>query len=53
MRYLRNIGVIIIFGVFVAACGGGESDASQTDSTRKIDPIGFETRIGIIPASAN
>ena len=53
MRFLRNIGVIIIFGVSVAACGGGESDASQTGATSKIDPIGFETRIGIIPASAN
>lgn len=53
MRFFKIIGVIILFGMSVAACGGGESDPSQADTTSKIDPIGFETRIGIIPASTN
>ncbi len=52
MRSFSNIVMIILLGAIVAACGGGEGDPSQSDATNKIEPIGFEARIGIIPASA-
>jgi len=47
MKLIKNIVLITSLGLSVAACGGGESDPKE------IEPIGFEARIGIIPANAN
>ena len=53
MKLIKNIVLITSLGLSVAACGGGESDPKENENTPQIEPIGFEARIGIIPANAN
>ena len=51
MKDLTRIACLFVVTLSIASCGGGGSGSGETGSEAAIEPIGFDTRIGIVPAS--